>query len=320
MKKLLSVIFSILLIIPIFSLQSKASTENLLFAGRISTSSGNLNVRSSATTASSIKTVLSKGSLVTVISRSGDFYYVKYATASYGYCHKNYIMNISESIGTVNTLWGKLNVRTGKGTSYSVKDKLSKGEGVIILEDNSSWCRILYHGNKTGYVSSSYLQKNSSQQLKSVKLSVPDFKQTDPRWSYVTLGNSGKTIGKIGCATTCLSMIKSYRLGYYIYPDAMSKQLTYSSSGNLYWPGEYKVNLSKENYLKAFYDSLISGKPVLFGSKNSYGTQHWIVVTGFSGGELSAENFLINDPGSNSRVTLSQFISAYPNFYKYFTY
>ena len=100
----------------------------------------------------------------------------------------------------------------------------------------------------------------------------------------------------------------------------MSKTLSYSSSGNLYWPSEYMVTTSSENYLKAFYDSLISGKPVLFGSKNSYGTQHWIVVTGFSGSELSAENFTINDPGSNLRPTLSQFISAYPNFYKYFYY
>ena len=32
------------------------------------------------------------------------------------------------------------------------------------------------------------------------------------------------------------------------------------------------------------------------------------------------ENFRINDPGSNSRVNLQQFLDAYPVFYKFFHY
>ena len=59
---------------------------------------------------------------------------------------------------------------------------------------------------------------------------------------------------------------------------------------------------------------------VLFGAKNKYGSQHWIVITGFRGGELVPSNFIINDPGSSSRTALSQFLSIYPVLYKYFSY
>ena len=34
---------------------------------------------------------------------------------------------------------------------------------------------------------------------------------------------------------------ESYRTGSVIYPDAMSKKLNYTSSGDLYWPSDYQV-------------------------------------------------------------------------------
>ena len=48
--------------------------------------------------------------------------------------------------------------------------------------------------------------------------------------------------------------------------------------------------------------------------------QHWVVITGFAGGSLSASNFIINDPGTGSRTNLQQFLNAYPTFYKFFYY
>ena len=62
---------------------------------------------------------------------------------------------------------------------------------------------------------------------------------------------------------------------------------------------------------------LKEGKPVIMGAKTYSGNQNWVVVTGFTGGDsLSAANFKINDPGTASRTNLSQFLSAYPVFYK----
>jgi len=62
------------------------------------------------------------------------------------------------------------------------------------------------------------------------------------------------------------------------------------------------------------------GKPVLLGATNQYGSQHWVVVRGFTGGDLTPANFTIHDPGTYSRTTLQQFLNVYPNFYKYFHY
>ena len=64
------------------------------------------------------------------------------------------------------------------------------------------------------------------------------------------------------------------------------------------------------------YENLKKGIPTIYASTNAYGGSHFVVVTGFKGGSLAASNFIINDPGSNSRVTLDQHIAAYPNFYK----
>ena len=115
--------------------------------------------------------------------------------------------------------------------------------------------------------------------------------------------------------------MESYRTSKTIYPDAMSKQLSYSSSGNLYWPSHYTVVTQSSGYLGTIYNLLRQGKPVLFGAKNASGGQHWVVVTGYNGGSsLTASGFTIHDPGSNSRTTLQQFLNNYPNFYKFFYY
>ena len=116
-------------------------------------------------------------------------------------------------------------------------------------------------------------------------------------------------------------MIESYRSGTTITPDVMARKLRYSSSGDLYWPSDYTVVTSSQSYLSGIYQKLKEGKPVLFGVKNSSGRQHWVVITGYSGGStLTASGFMIHDPGSSYRTNLQQLLSVYPNFYKYFYY
>ena len=128
-------------------------------------------------------------------------------------------------------------------------------------------------------------------------MNVPNYKQTDSRWANTLIGSSGKTISQIGCATTAVAMMESYRQGRTIYPDEMSRKLTYSSSGDLYWPSDYHVVTSSTNYLQGIYNQLSKGKPVLFGAKKSNGSQHWVVITGFTGGgSSSASSFTVNDP------------------------
>ena len=286
-------------------------------AGAVTTVSGSLNVRSSASSGASIVSSVKKGSYITLISQTGSWWKVEYANGKYGYCHADYITVVTGTPVTVATQSGNLNVRSGAGTSYAKTASLAKGETVILLSTSGSWSRILYHGTKTGYVSAQYL----SGAYPAVYRSVPSYKQTDTRWADTLIGQSGKTMAQIGCATTAIAMMESYRTGTTIYPDAMAAKLSYTASGSVYWPSNYTAVTNSSGYLSAIYNQLKQGKPVLFGATNSYGSQHWVVIRGYSGSALlTASGFLIHDPGSSSRTTLQQFLSSYPTFYKYFYY
>ena len=321
-RRIVSMSLCLILLVGCMILPHKASgaTKNS-YAGVVTTSGGNLNVRSSASTSSAVVASLKKGSHITLIFQSGSWWKVEYEKGKYGYCHEAYITPIAGSAVSVATQSGNLNVRSGPGTGYGKIASLQKGEVVLLLSSANGWSRILYHGTKTGYVSSQYLSGSGSAQYPAVSLAVPSFKQTDSRWANVTIGSSGKTMAKIGCATTAIAMMESFRSGKTVYPDAMSKKLRYTASGSVYWPDDYTVVTSNSGYLSKIYDLLRAGKPVLFGAKTSAGSQHWVVITGYTGSSnLAASGFTIHDPGSGTRTTLQQFLNAYPVFYKFFHY
>lgn len=293
-------------------------------AGTVSVTSGTLNVRSGASAGSAVVASLAKGSTVTLLSRSGTWWYVEYAGGRYGYASAGYITPVSGSYAAyVNVGTGYLNVRSGGGTGYGIVTSLPKNTGVVVLSQSNGWSRILYYGVKTGYVSSTYLKAygtagtgTTAQTYPAIALSVPSYKQTDSRWSATRLGTTGSTIATVGCLTTAVAMTESYRTGTTIYPNAMAARLTYSASGTMYWPGNYVIS-TDASYLAGIYARLKERKPVVVGFKNTYGSQHWVVVTGYVGGSsLTASGFTVNDPGSSSRTNLQQLISAYPTYYK----
>lgn len=296
---------------------SAASAESR--AGRVATSSGRLNVRRSASISSDILSSLNKGSFITLINRTGEWWRVELDDGKYGYCHSDYIETLIATARAVRTKSGNLNVRSGAGTSYSITGSLPQGDTVLVLWTTGDWSRILYSGTRLGYVHSSYLA--DIEDYPAVSLSVPHYMQTDKRWASVTLGRSGKTIYRVGCATTSIAMIESYRAGESIYPDEMSEKLSYTSTGNVYWPSDYTAVYSSTDHLSGIYAQLQEGKPVLIGAKTAAGGQHWVVITGFVGGtSLTASGFTINDPAVASRKTLADLYEDYPYFYKYFRF
>ncbi len=318
MKRILILILTAALLTGAVVRPQKArGAENSAMAGQVVTTSGRLNVRSRGASGAAVVTSLAKGSYVMLSEKSGSWWRVEYAEGKFGYCHQDYIRVVDSSSANVAIQSGGLNVRSGPGTSYKKIGSLSKGEGVLVLSESAGWSRILYHGTKTGYVSSTYL----SSKYREISLDVPNFKQMDDRWADVLIGQSGKTMAQIGCATTAIAMMESRRTGTVIYPPDMAKSLTYTASGSVYWPSHYYVTTDGTGYLETIYNLLSQGKPVLLGCRNSYGKQHWVVVTGFSGGgTLTASDFIIQDPGTNNRSNLQQFLDNYPVFYKFFHY
>ncbi len=312
--------FVIILGLASFPIKAQAATATSA-AGIVDTSNGNLNIRSSASTNGSVLKKVPDGSYITLISKSGEWWYVEYGKNQYGWCHSSYIKSAASSPRAVYTDSGNLNVRAGAGTSYAKTGSVASGETVLVLSSSGYWSRILYHGTKTGWVNNVYLGAVSSDSTnKAVNLSVPSFKQYDSRWANVKIGSYGKTMKQIGCATTALAMMESYRTGTTITPLDMTYRVGYTASGSIYWPSHYRASTSSSGYLSNIYTLLKSGKPVLLGLKNSSGGQHWVVVKGFSGGSITAANFSVLDPGSGWRTNLQQILNSFPSFYKYFNY
>jgi len=291
------------------------------YGGLVTTSSTSLNVRSSPSASSTRVATLARNGYVTVVGTSGNWYKVEYANGLYGYCSADYLVPVSGSFPAyVSASGGNLNVRSGPGTSYYAKTTLPHGRCLVVIGQNGNWYRVVYNGDEVGYVSKSYISLSkpsgsAAYGYSSAYLSVPSYKQKDSRWAYDKIGSSGYTIGQIGCTTTALAMTESYRLGYTVYPDAMEDRLSYSSGGALYWPSNY-LQYYGSDYLSKAYGLLKEGKPVIIGAKTSSGKTHWVVITGFKGGALTMSNFLINDPGSASSVTLADYMSKYPIYMK----
>lgn len=307
-----------MILIALLFASPEASAASLsVKAGAVTTSSGALNVRAGASSGTSVVATLKKGSYITLISKSGSWWKVEYAKGKYGYCHGDYITIVEGTPVTVTTNSGSLNVRSGPGTNYAKTATLAKGEVVLFLRTSSGWSRVLYHGSKTGYVSAQFL----SNYHRAVSLNVPSFKQMDSRWANVLIGQSQKTMAQIGCATTAIAMMESFRTGRTVTPDTMAGQLSYTPSGSVYWPSNFKAVTNPSGYLSGIYAKLKQGSPVMLGCQDVYGKQHWVVITGFSGGtSLTPSAFSIHDPGTYSRTNLQQFLNAFPTFYKYFHY
>ena len=315
LSKFLSVLLSVSMMLVAFCFLPKtwasAAAIDTFSAGRIAVSRGGLNVRSAPNTASSVKKVMLKDEYVTLISEEDGWWYVKYSADGFGYCSAAYIDELEESYEAyVATNSGKLNIRKGPATSYSVKTTLAKGTEVVVLGKEGNFYKILYNGRYVGYASASYIKKTEAG---GKQLNVIKYYQTDSRWRNVKLGNSGRTIGDIGCTVTCLAMSESFRTSSAVTPDKMASQLKFTSGGALYWPSNYALYTASD-YLEEMAKVIESGRPVIYGGRNSSGGSHWVIVTGYNGKGIKAENCSVNDPASSKVTTLAQHISRYPAF------
>lgn len=315
MKKLLiSFLFALALVLILPGRVHTARASETAVAGTVTTAQTRLNVRSSPSLSGTILTGLNRGSTVALISKSGDWWKVEYAAGRYGYCSDDYITPLSTRKAIVSADGYRLNIRTGPSTGYRVASQFNDGASVTVLSSSGGWAKVLYAGTQIGYVSEEFLKYPSSGSP-AVMLSVPRYSQTDSRWANVRLGSSWYTIGTAGCTTTAMAMVESAVRGTTVTPAMLVKEVQYSSSGDLYWPSNYSAYTGSD-YLSVVYRQLQGGRPVMIGGFTPSGSQHWVVITGFTGGDLSPKNFTIHDPGTTSRTTLADFQAKYSVFYK----
>lgn len=316
-KQVLTVTLALFLLLCSVTTYGAAAASTSYSAGIITvTSAQTLNIRNAPSPAATLLGALPNGSYVTLLTENQGWWTVEYASGLLGYCAAPYITPVTgSSAASAKT---SVNVRSGPGTAYSITGWLNSGAHAVTLFTSGAWTRVLYNGTSLGWVNGAYLDTGIV--TTPLTLNVPSFKQTDTRWASILIGTTGGTIGTIGCSTVCLSMAESYRTQTTIDPSSMAQKLTYTVGGAVYWPSTY-VTYTSSDYMTALYTLLKAGKPAIFGGTDARGGQHWVVVTGFTGGPtLSPAGFTINDPGSNSRTTLQQYLSVYPNFYKLLHY
>lgn len=340
MKKTASLILTAVMIFAMFAginFTAEAASDVSVTA-KVVTSSGRLNVRTEPHISAKTRAALPNGYELELLKKSGDWWYVEYFPYHYGWCHQDYLSVPRGTAATVNTTSSRLNIRSGAGTGHSVLFQLDKGTAVEVIGEAGDWYLIIDSGGRLGYASRQYIKKSGqaytidppattppatqipADKYPAISLAVPSLKQTDSRWRSFPVGQSGKTIGGIGCAVTCLAMAESLCAGSIIRPDNLTLTLKFTSGGAVYWPSRYSAYFESD-YLAEIYRNLQNGKAVLVGAKTAAGGQHWVIVTGYTGGaSLVASKFTVNDPGSNTVTLLSQFFRDYPIFYKLMIY
>ena len=148
-----------------FSQTGSVDANMTAYAGTAVTTT-TLNVRSGPGTSYNKIGSVNSGAKVTLVGKfsSSNWYKITYGSG-YGYVSGDYLKNISSSggSGTGNTYIAtgittdNLNVRSGRGTSYSRLGVLAKGSSVKIIDSVSGWYKIIY-GSGFGYISASYIK------------------------------------------------------------------------------------------------------------------------------------------------------------------
>lgn len=133
-----------------------------------------VNLRSGAGNSYSVKKVLTYGTKVTVLDKSGGWYNVKLSDGTTGWIYKNYIdfggssssgntsnENTSNGFTSCNgkvITYSNLNVRSGPSTSYSVKAKLTYGQVVKLTDKSNGWYKVKLSNGTTGWVKDDYIK------------------------------------------------------------------------------------------------------------------------------------------------------------------
>ena len=125
---------------------------------------GYVNLRSGPSLDYSVLMRVTSGTSVTVVNDSYEWNYIAVPTSGstvYGYMHDSFI-DRGTATATVTTKYGgKVNVRSGPGSSYKSVGSLATGTRVTVLLSGNGWSRIS-GGGLTGYMASSYLSATGS--------------------------------------------------------------------------------------------------------------------------------------------------------------
>ena len=149
--RLLALFLAALLLLPCLPVRTEA-TEYKTGIGTVTASA--LRLRAAPSSDSRILATASRGDLVVVMRRVGDWYLVNY-NLEIGYMHGDYLeiderKNVKLGFAMFDTA---CNVRRGPGTDTGIVDLAPKCETCFIIGFNCGWYKVSYNG-QIGYVRS----------------------------------------------------------------------------------------------------------------------------------------------------------------------
>jgi len=167
-KRFLAVLLVAAIIVP-FAVNNGSFNASAA-ATTASVNASSLNVRAGPGTNYSVVASVKKGTEVAVLNvGSNGWNQIQLPNSKTGYVSATYLTIKTEqtpidgaatSVGTVINA-SLLNVRSGPGTSYSVKAGISGGTQVTVISTSNGWSRVILPNGTEGYVSNSYLSIKS---------------------------------------------------------------------------------------------------------------------------------------------------------------
>lgn len=154
--RIVSLALTIFLFISLFSVTASAAAN--LKTGIAFVTAEHLRLRSGPGSGTSTVAYASKGEVVVLLGKTGDWYKVIYDLKE-GYMHGSYlnaktVENAELGYGSVSG--SAVNIRSGPGTGYSSLAKAYNGAKVYIIGINNQWFKVIY-GDTIGYIRSDYV-------------------------------------------------------------------------------------------------------------------------------------------------------------------
>ena len=180
---------------------STAATATGQIYGIAFTTGSGLRLRSAASTSSSTLTSASKGEVVVVLEKNGDWCKVLYNLKE-GYMHADYLKiqtTGNAELGYGSVTGNSVNMRKGASTSAGKVATSNKGDKAYIVGVENGWYRVIFAGNVC-YIRSDYLSLTQVPYENKASSNAPVFYRggasTGVNVSASALGSSNATASK----------------------------------------------------------------------------------------------------------------------------
>ncbi|MBS4538290.1 SH3 domain-containing protein, partial [Clostridium sp. D2Q-11] len=213
-------------------LQTSTSSYSYDIVGQLKVTANILNVRETTTTNSNVVDQVLVGQIYTILDEAQGWYKIQTANGT-GWVHGGYVTTRYQAAQPTFTKMevtaDSLNVREGTSTSYSIVDKVLKGEVYTPIEESNGWYKI-QTSNTTGWVHGGYLRVVDTDTI--TKGEVQNLSSIEINTEILNVRSTPSTTGNI------LTQVKSDEI--YIVLDQQNGWYKIKTNGVIGWVhGDY---------------------------------------------------------------------------------